>query len=280
MAHEILRQNPNARLNIKNVKLHEFALRIEPLTDSRDVDFVLKEEKNIRQKLYEMLGADYSQDAVINKDVVAKPRTVVKVKNKNIPIKTVNKRSETKFSDGGDDIVSLYMNKRQKKGPNQSHVDPSRDKQCLFPTASILSTAAAEQTLNAAIKFSELRGSEWKVTVVVVDAGGAPVVMKRLDNSPPISYEIALGRARNAARFNKRTSEIEMETKRVDEEDQSCAISSFISKSGGCPILVGKDNKCIGAVGVSGAPTCSNDGQAAEYSVSYIRDLYDTSSNK
>ena len=278
IAHEILRQNPNARLNIKNVKIHEFALRIEPLTDSRDVDFVLKEENNIRRKLYEMLGADYSQDAVINKDVVAKPRTVIKVKNKTTTTKTVNKRTETetRCSEGGDDIVSLYMKKRQKNGPNQPHADQIRYKQWLFPTASILSTAAAEQTLNAAIKFAELRGSEWKVTVVVVDAGGAPVVMKRLDNSPPISYEIALGRARNAARFNKRTSEIEMEAQRVDGED----LSSFISKSGGCPILIGYDKKCIGAVGVSGAPTCSNDEQAAEYSVFYIRDLYDPTSKK
>ena len=114
IAHEILRQNPNARLNIKNVKLHEFALRIEPLTDSRDVNFVLKEENNIRRKLYEMLGADYSQDAVINKDVVAKPRTVIKVKNKTTTTtKTVNKRTETetRCSEGGDDIVSLYMNR-------------------------------------------------------------------------------------------------------------------------------------------------------------------------
>ena len=56
MAQEILRQSPNARLNIKNVKIDEFVLRIHPLTHPRDVAFVLKEEKKIRERFFGFLG--------------------------------------------------------------------------------------------------------------------------------------------------------------------------------------------------------------------------------
>lgn len=279
IAHEILRQNPKAKLNIKNTKIDEFILRVQPLSDPRDIQFVMREEKNIRKRFYELLEADYSQDDIINKDVVAKPRAVVQTPEPNHTAAAND--SQMPSNDGQNhDLVTLYKTapkvppkpKRQKTAEHQP-MNNNYASGFLFPTTFVLSSLAAEQAMNAAIKFAEFRGNEWSVTVVVVDAGGVPIVSKRMDGAFSASYDIALGRARNAVRFNKCTSEIEDEMSNVAGAQQDQIMSSCTSKSGGCPIFIGSP-KCLGAIGVCGATTATNDEQVAKYGVTFVSNLF------
>ncbi|KAL3790714.1 hypothetical protein ACHAWO_013533 [Cyclotella atomus] len=251
IANEILRQNPNAKLNIKNIKIDEFIQRVQPLTDPRDVAFIVKEEQNIRRRFYELLGADFSQDAVINKDVVAKPRTVV-------PVRSSEKRPVSEIDDGIVDQYKITPKNKRVKSFGVGQTPKGNVHQWLFPPSFTLSTQAAEQTMHAAAKFSELHGNDWSVSIVMVDTSGVPVCAKRMDGAPPSSYDIALGRAKNAVLFNKSTSQIEGE------------------KSGGCPIFIGGVTKCIGAIGVAG-DTSANDEKIAKYGVSYISNLFSPS---
>ena len=266
IAQEILRQNPNARLNIKNVKLEEFVLRIHPLTDPRDVEFVIKEEKIIRERFFGLIGADFSQDEILNKDVVAKPRTVVET--------TPAKKYTKILANKAPDIVSQYRipprTKRLKTNESERTPGLSADQKLLFPSSISLSSDTAEQGMIAAI--SSARGNDWNVAVVVVDVSGAPLVAKRMDGSSPASYDIALGRAKMAAKFYKNTSEIEDE---MSGEEQDLPTSSLIYKSGGCPIFIRKI--CIGAIGVSGANNATKDEQIAKHGVSFICNLFSSS---
>lgn len=265
IASEILRQNPNAKLNIKNIKIDEFILRVHPLTDPRDVAFIIKEEQNIRKRFYDLLGADFSQDATINKDVVLKPRNLV-------PVNTypAGRKSSGNGQQIANDILALYKTTPKNKKQKISEQSPLPPPQCsdtgnwLFPPTYALSSQAAEQTMHAAIKFAELNQNDWNVSAILVDTSGVPLAAKRMDGAPPASYDIALERAKNALRFNKSTGEFS-------------SIASPEFQGGGCPIFIGNSNKCIGAIGVSGAGAPANDKQVAKYGVSYISNLFSPS---
>lgn len=89
----------------------------------------------------------------------------------------------------------------------------------------------------------------WAVTIAIVDDGGHPLWLQRLDGAPPISAHIAPAKARTAA-VGRRES-------RVYEESINQGRTAFLSAptldgmlEGGVPIMV--DGHCIGAVGVSG----------------------------
>eukprot|EP00986_Skeletonema_menzelii_P004165 scaffold1394_cov150-Skeletonema_menzelii.AAC.8 len=53
---ELMRRDPNAKPNKSNRSCEELLRLFKPLTDSRDIDFVVKKELEVRQKLESMLG--------------------------------------------------------------------------------------------------------------------------------------------------------------------------------------------------------------------------------
>ena len=96
---------------------------------------------------------------------------------------------------------------------------------------------------------AEALSHHWAVTISVVDDGGHPLWLQRLDGAPPISAHIAPAKARTAA-VGRRES-------RVYEESINQGRTAFLSAptldgmlEGGLPIMV--DGQCVGAVGVSG----------------------------
>lgn len=89
----------------------------------------------------------------------------------------------------------------------------------------------------------------WAVAIAVVDDGGHLLWLQRLDDTAPISSEIAPAKARAAA-LGRRES-------KVYEDMINNGRYAFLSAptlagmlEGGAPILV--DGHCVGAVGVSG----------------------------
>lgn len=114
-------------------------------------------------------------------------------------------------------------------------------------TKPILSEAEIARILSAAKE--EASRNQWVVTVAVVDDGGHPLALQRMDGCAPIAAYIAMSKAKSAA-LGRRPS--------ADYENMiNGGRAAFLSAptlegmlEGGLPIKVGAH--VIGAVGVSG----------------------------
>ncbi|MGL6242280.1 heme-binding protein [Pseudomonas sp.] len=121
----------------------------------------------------------------------------------------------------------------------------------------VLSQTEVSRILDAA--RSEAQNNQWAVTIVVVDDGGHPLALERLDGCAPIGAYIATEKARTSA-LGRRES-------KGYEEMVNGGRSAFLSAplltslEGGVPIIV--DGQVVGAVGVSGVKA-EQDAQVAK----------------
>ncbi|MGJ7518455.1 heme-binding protein [Pseudomonas baetica] len=121
----------------------------------------------------------------------------------------------------------------------------------------VLSQTEVGQILTAARNAAQTH--QWPVTIVVVDDGGHPLALERLDGAAPITAYIATEKARTAA-LGRRES-------KGYEEMVNGGRTAFLSAplltslEGGVPIIV--DGQVIGAVGVSGVKA-EQDAQVAK----------------
>ena len=113
-------------------------------------------------------------------------------------------------------------------------------------TKAVLSQKEVSQIL--AVARSEAQNNQWAVTIAIVDDGGHPLALERLDGCPPISAYIATEKARTSA-LGRRDS-------KGYEEMVNGGRYAFLSAplltslEGGVPMIVGGD--VIVGVGVSG----------------------------
>jgi glc operon protein GlcG len=105
----------------------------------------------------------------------------------------------------------------------------------------------ARQVLDAAVEFASR--NSYAVGVAVVDAGGHPLALMRLDGAPAATALIAISKARTSALSRRESKHY--------EDVINGGRPAFLSApgldgllEGGVPILV--DGVCVGAVGVSG----------------------------
>lgn len=126
--------------------------------------------------------------------------------------------------------------------------------------------AAVDVKAIAAAAEAEALKNHWAVTIAIVDAGGHPLWLQRLDGAAPMSAHIAPAKARSAA-LGRRES-------KAFEEMINNGRTSFLSvpqlealMEGGVPIV--KDGHCLGAVGVSGVKS-SEDAQIARAGIAAI----------
>ena len=123
------------------------------------------------------------------------------------------------------------------------------------PTAK-LSQEGCDIIVNAAVeKAKELKQI---VSVAVVDAGGHLMACKRMTNGRTHNTLIAQTKARSAALTTAATGKTARDGSEIPDHQvlaQTLAVGPgwFISIEGGVPITV--EGQCIGAVGVSGAPS-------------------------
>ncbi|HXF45309.1 MAG TPA: heme-binding protein [Burkholderiaceae bacterium] len=118
----------------------------------------------------------------------------------------------------------------------------------------------------AAAAEAEARAHRWAVSIAIVDDGGHPLWLARLDGAPPISAYMAPEKARAAA-LGRRES-------RVYEEMINQGRTAFLSApvlagmlEGGVPIQI--DGQVVGAVGVSGVKS-SEDAQIARAGIAAL----------
>lgn len=116
-----------------------------------------------------------------------------------------------------------------------------------LPTRKTLTLEAAKLAV-AACEAEALRGG-WKVVIAVVDEGGHPLLVQRLDGTQWSSFDTAIGKARAATAWKRPT--------RLLEESINGGRTAFVTAAqgmsllqGGVPIEVG--GQLLGAIGVSG----------------------------
>jgi glc operon protein GlcG len=103
-----------------------------------------------------------------------------------------------------------------------------------------------QQILAAACAHAQQEG--WAVTVAVVDDGGHPLALTRLDGATAISAYIALEKARSAALGGRETKGYEDMVNGGRTAFLSAPLITALE--GGVPVIV--EGQVIGAVGVSG----------------------------
>lgn len=130
--------------------------------------------------------------------------------------------------------------------------------------ARVISLEAARRMADAA--EAEAARNQWNVAIAIVDAAGELILFHRLDGVQPISLDIALQKARTAARFRRPTKALQdaVESGRT----VLLAIDGMLPLEGGVPVVV--DGQVIGAIGVSGV-TSQQDAQIAQAGLAALR---------
>lgn len=95
----------------------------------------------------------------------------------------------------------------------------------------------------------EARNNNWAVAIAVVDDGGHPLALERLDGCAPIGAYIATEKARCAALGRRESKQYEEMTNAGRTAFLSVPILQGMLE-GGVPVVV--DGQVVGAVGVSG----------------------------
>ncbi len=99
----------------------------------------------------------------------------------------------------------------------------------------------------------------WTVAVAIVDPTGGLVLFHTLDGTQPASQDVAIAKARTAARFKRPTKA--MEDAVAGGRMSLLSVSEFaLMLEGGVPIA--RDGAIIGAIGISGM-TSAQDGEIA-----------------
>jgi glc operon protein GlcG len=127
----------------------------------------------------------------------------------------------------------------------------------------VLGQAEVARILAAA--RAEAQQHNWAVSIAVVDDGGHPLALERLDGCAPIGAYIAGEKARSAAIGRRETKGYED----MVNGGRSAFLSAplLTSLEGGVPLLV--DGQVIGAVGVSGVKA-EQDAQVAKAGVAAL----------
>ena len=120
-----------------------------------------------------------------------------------------------------------------------------------------LTLAAAKAMAEAAERHALERG--WTVAVAVVDASGGLILFHFLDGTQPASQDIAILKARTAARLHRPTKALEdgIAGGRV----ALLSVPDMLALEGGIPVRVG--DRIIGAIGVSGMMSAQDSEVAA-----------------
>jgi glc operon protein GlcG len=111
----------------------------------------------------------------------------------------------------------------------------------------------------AAATIAECQKNQWNVAVAVVDTHGALLYFERLENTQYASNDVAIGKARAAATYQRPTRAF---ADAINKGSPATAtLGGVVASPGGLPIMV--DGKVVGAVGVSGV-TGDQDEQCAK----------------
>jgi uncharacterized protein GlcG (DUF336 family) len=117
-----------------------------------------------------------------------------------------------------------------------------------LPYGTPISMDAARKAMAAAEE--EATKNNWGVAIAIVDSGGHPVMMHRLDGTQIASIRIAEGKARSALEFRRPTKALEDAVAGGGAGLRLLAVEGVTPLEGG--VLIQAGGRIIGAIGVSG----------------------------
>lgn len=106
---------------------------------------------------------------------------------------------------------------------------------------------------------AEALKNKWTVAIAVVDESGTLIAFHKIDETQLGSVDIAIGKARTAARMKRPTKALEDAV--AGGRTVMLAVDGITPLEGGIPVML--DGRVIGAVGVSGV-TSQQDAQVAQ----------------
>jgi glc operon protein GlcG len=109
----------------------------------------------------------------------------------------------------------------------------------------VLDQTGAQTVLQAAKESAQQRNAP--SAIAVVDPAGDLLAFQRMDGVRPASADLAIEKARTAARLERPTAEIE---DNIDRGRTAFVTANIMALRGGMPVRV--DGKVVGAVGVAG----------------------------
>jgi len=112
------------------------------------------------------------------------------------------------------------------------------------PAPQPLTYAMAQRIVDAA--EAEARRNKWNVTIVVTDAAGIPVHLRRMDGASPVSFDFAMRKAITVTGSGLSTAVYAERLK----AGQIKEVPNGVTFAGGLPIMRGTE--VIGAVATSG----------------------------
>jgi uncharacterized protein GlcG (DUF336 family) len=127
-------------------------------------------------------------------------------------------------------------------------------------------TADTAKTI-AAPAIAEARKNNWAMAIAIVDTAGELVYFERMDDTQIGSVNVAISKARSAARFKRPTKAFQDALAAGGEGLRILALDGAIPVDGGLPLVAG--GKVVGAIGASGG-TSAQDGQVAAAGVAAL----------
>ena len=120
----------------------------------------------------------------------------------------------------------------------------------------------------AAPAIAEARKNNWTMAIAIVDIAGELVYFERMDDVQIGSVDVAISKARSAARFKRPTKAFQDALAAGGEGLRILALDGAIPVEGG--VLLMQGGKIVGAIGVSGG-TSAQDGQVAAAGVAVLK---------
>ena len=120
----------------------------------------------------------------------------------------------------------------------------------------------------AAPALAEAAKNNWAMAVAVVDPAGDLVYFEKMDDTQVGSVDVALGKARSAARFKRPTKAFQDALAAGGEGLRILALQGAVPVDGGVPLVMG--GRIVGAIGVSGG-TSAQDGQGAAAGLAVLK---------
>ena len=144
---------------------------------------------------------------------------------------------------------------------------------CALPADSQTMSYGTSVTLDNAKKIAapamaEARKNNWLMAIAIVDTAGDLVYFEKMDDTQAGSVNVAIDKARSAARFKRPTKAFQDALAAGGEGLRILALDGAIPVDGGVPITMG--GKIVGAIGVSGG-TSAQDGQVAAAGVAAVK---------
>jgi len=112
----------------------------------------------------------------------------------------------------------------------------------------------------AAAAVAEAKKNNWTMAIAVVDPGGTLVYYEKMDNTQLGSADVAIEKARTAARFKRPSKVFQDMVAGGGAGLRILRLTGAAPFEGGVPLII--DGQIVGAIGVSG-DTSDHDGQCA-----------------